>query len=100
LHTSGSSVIADIARNDYASNQIFEDNSPLTPAPDKAHHAAIDQLLRDPLSRLVQHDIYGIGKVCIRESVQVPLLIAQARKSGTVRYVGRGANVWTIRQLN
>jgi hypothetical protein len=61
--------------------------APLTPAPDKAHHAAIDQLLRDPLSRLVQNDKYGIGKVCIWESVQVPLLIAQARKSDTVRRI-------------
>jgi hypothetical protein len=41
LHTSGSSVIADKARDEDASNQIFEDNSPFTPAPDKAHHAAI-----------------------------------------------------------
>ena len=28
LHTSGSSVIVDNARGDYASNQIFEDDSP------------------------------------------------------------------------
>jgi len=27
--------------------------------------------------------------------VQVPLLIAQARRSGTVRYVWRRANVWS-----
>ena len=27
--------------------------------------------------------------------MQVPLLIAQARKSGTVRYVRLGANVWS-----
>jgi hypothetical protein len=50
LHTSGSSVIADNARDDYALNQIFEDNSPFTPAPDKAHHAAI-------VKRLVPIDI-------------------------------------------
>ena len=35
LHTSGSSVIADNARDDYASNQIFEDDGPFTPVPTK-----------------------------------------------------------------
>ena len=33
LHTSGSNVIADNARDDYASNQIFEDDGPFTPVP-------------------------------------------------------------------
>jgi hypothetical protein len=51
-HTSGSSAIVDIARGDYASNQIFEDDSPSTPVPDKAHRAAIDQLVRDAASIL------------------------------------------------
>jgi hypothetical protein len=36
LHTSGSSVIADSARDDYAANQIFEDENPFTPTLDKA----------------------------------------------------------------
>jgi hypothetical protein len=47
LQTSGSSVITDNARDDHASNQIFEDDSPFTPG--QGHRAAIDQLLRDPL---------------------------------------------------
>ena len=32
FHISGSSVIADNARDGYASNHIFEDDSPVTPA--------------------------------------------------------------------
>jgi nucleoside-diphosphate-sugar epimerase len=101
LHTSGSSVIADNARGDYASNQIFEDESPFTPEPGKAHRAAIDRLARDAARRgtrsfvLCDALIYGIGRGLHRESVQVPLLIEQARKSGIVRYVGRGANIWS-----
>jgi hypothetical protein len=51
LHTSGSSVIADYARGDYASNRIFEDYGPFTPVPHKAHRAAIDQLARDAAQR-------------------------------------------------
>ena len=67
LHTSGSSVIADNARGDYASNQIFEDDSPFTPVPDKAHRATIDQLVRDAAQCgirsvvLCNTNIYGIG---------------------------------------
>jgi hypothetical protein len=47
LHTSGSSVIADNSRGDYASNQIFENDGPLTPVPDKAHRAASKSGLTD-----------------------------------------------------
>ena len=67
----------------------------------KAHRAAIDQLVRDAAQRgirsvvLCNTNIYGIAKVCIGKACGSPLLIAQARKSGTVRYVGRGANVWS-----
>jgi sugar/nucleoside kinase (ribokinase family) len=35
LHTSGSSVIADSARDEYASNQIFEDDGPFHTRTDK-----------------------------------------------------------------
>jgi hypothetical protein len=46
-----SSVIAGNARDDYASNQIFEDDSPFTPVPHKAHRAAVDRLVRDAAQR-------------------------------------------------
>jgi len=42
LHTSGSSVIADNARDDYALNHILEDNSPFTLA--QGHRAAIEEV--------------------------------------------------------
>ena len=76
LHTSGSSVIADNARGDYASNQIFEDDSLFTPIPDKAHRAAIDQRVRDAASilegdliaALERQDLACIGRCCDFES--------------------------------
>jgi hypothetical protein len=43
--------LADYARGDYASNQIFEDEGPFTPVPHNAHRAAIDQLVRDEARR-------------------------------------------------
>jgi len=39
--------------------------------------------------------IYGHGLGLPRESVQLPRLIRQARKSGVVRHVGPGRNIWS-----
>jgi nucleoside-diphosphate-sugar epimerase len=101
LHTSGSSVIADDARGDKASDRIFEDDTPFQPEPAKAARAAIDQLVRDAAQRGVRSAvlcntmIYGIGRGLHPDSVQVPLLVEQARKSGIARHVGRGLNIWS-----
>ena len=101
LHTSGSSVVADDARGQHASDRIFNEDTPVTPLPDKVARAAIDRMVREAAHRGVRSAvlcntmIYGLGKGLHRESVQVPRLIAQARKSGIVRYIGRGANIWS-----
>jgi nucleoside-diphosphate-sugar epimerase len=39
--------------------------------------------------------IYGTGLGVSPDSVQIPPLVAQARKSGIARYVGQGLNVWS-----
>ena len=48
LHTSGSSAIADNARDDYASNQIFEDDG-LCPTSEED-----DETLEDQINRLME----------------------------------------------
>lgn len=101
LHTSGSSIVADEAHGDHASDRIFNEDTPLTPQPGKAARVAIDQLARDAARRDVRSAvlcntmIYGTGKGLHRDSVQVPRLIAQARESGIARHIGRGANIWS-----
>ncbi|QCI67996.1 NAD-dependent epimerase/dehydratase family protein [Phreatobacter stygius] len=101
LHTSGSSVVADNARGDFASDMILDDDTPFTPEPGKAARAAIDRLVRAAADRGVRSAvlcntmIYGVGQGLHRDSVQVPRLIAQARRSGIVRHVGQGANIWS-----
>ncbi len=101
LHTSGSSVVADNANGEFASERIFEDDTPFEPAPGRVARAAIDRLVRDAAGRGVRSAvlcntlIYGTGRGLHRESVQVPMLMAQARKSGTVRMVGSGLNIWS-----
>ena len=101
LHTSGSSVIADNARGEYASDRVFEDDTPFTPEPEKAARAAIDGLVRASASRgiraavLCNTMIYGTGLGLSRDSVQVPPLVRQAQASGVVRTVGPGLNIWS-----
>lgn len=39
--------------------------------------------------------IYGRGLGLHPDSVQIPTLVEQARRSGVARYIGRGHNVWS-----
>jgi nucleoside-diphosphate-sugar epimerase len=39
--------------------------------------------------------IYGTGLGLHADSVQIPPLVAQARRSGISRYIGKGLNIWS-----
>ncbi|MBK7472336.1 MAG: NAD-dependent epimerase/dehydratase family protein [Betaproteobacteria bacterium] len=101
LHTSGSSVIGDDAGGNRLSAQVFDEETPLRVEPDKAARRAIDLLVLDAAPRgvrsvvLCNSMIYGAGAGLHAESVQIPLLAAQARASGVVRLVGSGVNRWS-----
>ena len=95
LHTSGSSIVGDDARGE-PSDAVFDDNSPIEPTPDKEARVAIDRLVIGAAGRGVRSAvlcnslIYGWGLGPHKESIQVPDLVRQARKSGVPRHVGRG----------
>ncbi len=101
LHTSGSSIVADDARGDWASDRIYDEGTPLEPLPGKAARVAIDRLIVDAAGRGVRSVvlcntlIYGTTKGLAAESVQIPTLVTQARQTGIVRHVGRGLNIWS-----
>ncbi|PUA17346.1 NAD-dependent epimerase/dehydratase family protein [Glaciimonas sp. PCH181] len=101
IHTSGSSVVGDDARGEWASETIFDENTVYTPAPEKAKRAALDQLIIDAAQRgvrsviLCNTMIYGNGLGLNPYSVQIPPLVAQAQKSGIARFVGKGLNIWS-----
>ena len=101
LHTSGTSIVADDARGDRASDRIYDEDTPVEPLPDKAARVAIDRLIVGAAGRgvrsivLCNSLIYGTGPGLNPDSVQIPTLVAQARKTGTVRHIGRGLNVWS-----
>jgi nucleoside-diphosphate-sugar epimerase len=100
LHTSGSSIVGDLAAGERG-NAIYEDDTPIRPLPGKAARVAIDRLVLDSTKAGVRAVvicptmIYGRGRGLHQESVQVPRLIALARKHGVGRHVGRGENIWS-----
>lgn len=101
LHTSGSSICADEARGMAASDRVFDDDTPLDPVPAKQARVAIDGLVRAAARRgvhaavLCNTMIYGNGRGLVRDSAQIPTLAAEGHRSGVVRHVGRGLNVWS-----
>ncbi|MGK9233569.1 NAD-dependent epimerase/dehydratase family protein [Inquilinus limosus] len=101
LHTSGTSVVADDARGDRTSDRTYDEDTPVEPVPGKAARVAIDRLVVDAAGRSVRSVvlcnslIYGAGPGLHPDSVQIPTLVAQARKTGVVRHIGRGLNIWS-----
>lgn len=101
VHTSGSSVIGDDARGEWKSDKVFAEDTPTNIVPEKAARAALDKLIIDAAQRgvrsviLCNTMIYGTGLGASPNSVQIPPLVSQAKRSGIARYVGKGLNVWS-----
>ena len=100
LHTSGSSIVGD-ASGGKASDIIYYEGQLPEPTADKAARVAIDNLVLDAAKEGVNSAvicntlIYGHSLGVKRDSVQLPRLIKQARKSDVVRHVGPGLNIWS-----
>jgi nucleoside-diphosphate-sugar epimerase len=100
LHTSGSSIVADAARGE-PSELVFDEDTLPEPAPEKAARVAIDRLVLAAAGRNIRSVvlcntlIYGSGYGLHQESIQIPALVREARRSGMPRHVGRGLNVWS-----
>ncbi|WP_233850369.1 NAD-dependent epimerase/dehydratase family protein [Paraburkholderia sp. HD33-4] len=101
LHTSGSSIVGDASGGEAGEARIYHEDALPTPTADKAARVAIDQLVLDAAQRGVRSAvlcntlIYGHGAVAGSASVQLPRLVRQAQKSGVVRHVGSGGNIWS-----
>ena len=100
LHTSGSSIVGD-ASGGKGGGHIYHEGQLPEATPDKAARVAIDDLVIASAKEGVRSAvicntlIYGHSLGVKRESVQLPRLLNQARKSGVVRHVGPGENVWS-----
>jgi len=98
IHSSGSSIVADLAMGE-PSDQIFDEATPITPLAEKAARVAIDRLVLDApgIRSLVMCNsmIYGHALGPPAQSVQIPALARQAKASGVARFIGRGLNRWS-----
>ncbi len=100
LHTSGSSIVGAASGGESADAIYHEDALP-EPTADKAPRVAIDRLVLEAAHRGVRSAvlcntlIYGHGVLPGAKSVQLPRLLSQAHKSGIVRHVGPGRNIWS-----
>ena len=101
VHSSGSSIVADLAMGE-PSARIFHEGEPIEPAADKAARVAIDRLVIAAHQThtvravvLCNSMIYGSALGPPAQSVQIPALVRQAKASGVVRYIGRGLNRWS-----
>jgi nucleoside-diphosphate-sugar epimerase len=98
LHSSGSSIVADLAMGE-PSTRIFDEETPIEPRPEKAARVAIDQLVLDAAGIrsvvICNSMIYGNAVGAPARSVQIPALVDQAKASGVARYIGRGLNRWS-----
>jgi nucleoside-diphosphate-sugar epimerase len=98
IHSSGSSIVADLAMGE-PSDRIYDEATPVKPLPEKASRVAIDELVlaaRGIRSVVLCNTmIYGHALGPPAQSVQIPALVRQAKVSGVVRYIGRGLNRWS-----
>lgn len=100
LHTSGSSIVGDLAAGEPA-DKVYEDDTPVRPLSGKAARVAINESVlaaaKDGVRAVVicPTMIYGQGHGVHRESVQVPWFIRLAKKHGVARHIGRGENIWS-----
>jgi nucleoside-diphosphate-sugar epimerase len=100
IHTSGSSIVGTRARGELV-EAVFDEDTPFTPTPQRAARVAIDRTVRSAAGDGVRSAviapslIYGRGAGANPHSIQVPWLIALAKKSGVAKHVGPGENRWS-----
>lgn len=100
IQTSGSSIVGDKAGGALGT-RIYDEETPVAPLPEKAPRVAINNEVLAAAKKdvraivLCPSLIYGTGAGLHRDSVQVPRLIALAKKSGVARHVGAGENIWS-----
>jgi nucleoside-diphosphate-sugar epimerase len=100
IHTSGSSIVGTRSKGE-RSDDIFDEDTPITPSPARVARVALNQLILGYRAKgcrpviICPSLIYGIGHGAGRDSVQVPLLIKLAKKRGNAAHAGPGENIWS-----
>ena len=100
IQTSGSSIVADLSEG-RAGDAVYDEETPVDPLPGRAERVAINHMVRDAAGTGVRTAvicptlIYGKGSGLNPDSIQVPWLVALAKKRGGACHIGPGENVWS-----
>jgi nucleoside-diphosphate-sugar epimerase len=100
IQTSGSGIVADGAGGE-PGDAVYAEDTPVRPVPAREARVALN---RDILAT-AEHGvrpiviaptmIYGRGAGANPNSIQVPKMMALARKAGVAKFIGRGENIWS-----
>lgn len=99
LHTSGSSIVGTPAGGEFL-EPVYDEATPFTPSPGRAPRVALNEKILASTADNVRAVIiapsliYGLGRGAGLHSMQVPWLIALAKKYGEARHIGPGENRW------
>lgn len=105
IQSSGTSIVADLADGERP-GKIYEETTPVDPLPLRAGRVALNDAViaasNAQLRTMVicPSLIYGIGLGASADSIQVPWMVALARKHGVGRHIGSGENIWSNVHIN
>ena len=100
LQTSGSSIVADLAAGE-RSDKVYDEDTPVHPLPGRKERVALNDAVLAAAARRVRAVvicpslIYGAGRGVNASSIQIPWLVALAKKHGVPKHIGRGLNIWS-----
>jgi nucleoside-diphosphate-sugar epimerase len=100
IHTSGSSIVGTQSAGERV-DAIFDETTPINPSSGRAARVALNEHILSFKTKGIRPIIicpsliYGISPGPDKHSMQVPLLIALAKKSGVARHYGPGENIWS-----
>jgi nucleoside-diphosphate-sugar epimerase len=100
IHTSGSSIVGTQSAGKRV-DTIFDEDTPITPSSARAARVALNEYILSFKAKgtrpivICPSLIYGIGHGPTRHSMQVPWLIALAKKVGVAKHYGPGENIWS-----
>ncbi len=100
IQTSGTSIVSTPTQGERVED-VFDEDTPFTPSPGRAARAALNEAVREAAATGLRAAIvfppliYGRGHGVNPNSIQVPWLIALARKRGVPKHIGPGANIWS-----
>jgi nucleoside-diphosphate-sugar epimerase len=105
IHTSGSSIVGTQSAGERV-DAIFDETTPINPSSGRAARVALNAHILSFKTKGVRPIIicpsliYGISQGPATHSIQVPWLIALAKKAGVAKHYGPGENIWSNVQLD